>query len=147
MGNGGNKRIWVARVMVALVFLVNVQCAVQFIAWPESYVAAYQVESASAEAMVRTVGICFLMWNATYPPVIAFPSRYRMLFAVVIAQQAIGLVGESLLLASLGPGLEVLASSIVRFVAFDAAGLVVLAIAFLLSRQSRKVEPPAAAEG
>ena len=131
------KRIWISRVLVALVFAVNVQCALQFILWPDAYTAAYQVEGASAVVMVRTVGICFLMWNATYPPVIARPDRYRMLFGVLLVQQTIGLVGESLLLASLQPGLEVLASSIIRFIAFDAAGLVLLAVAFALSR-SRK---------
>ena len=129
------RRTWIARVLVALVFAINVQCALQFILWPEAYTAAYQVEGASAEVMVRTVGICFLMWNATYPPVIARPDRYRVLFGVVLAQQAIGLVGESLLLIGLQPGLEVLASSIARFVAFDAAGLVLLVIAFVLSRK------------
>ena len=137
MAQRGNKRIWIARVLVALVFAVNVQCALQFILWPGAYTAAYQVEGASAEAMVRTVGICFLMWNATYPPVIVRVERYRVLFGVVLAQQAIGLVGESLLMTSLQPGLEVLASSIARFIAFDAAGLVLLAIAFLVSRTSR----------
>ena len=127
-------RIWVARVLVALVFVINVQCALQFILWPGAYTGAYQVEGASAEVMVRTVGICFLMWNATYPPAIARPDRYRVLFGVVIAQQTIGLIGESLLLASLQPGLEVLAGSIMRFVAFDAAGLVLLVAAFFLTR-------------
>ena len=131
------KRIWIARVLVALVFAINVQCAVQFILWPGAYTAAYQVEGASAEVMVRTVGICFLMWNATYPPVFVHPDRYRVLFGVVIAQQLIGLVGEALLLTSLQPGLEVLASSIVRFIVFDAAGLVLLAIAFLLTHGRR----------
>ena len=133
------KRIWIARVLVVLVFAIDVQCAVQFILWPDAYTAAYQVEGASAEAMVRTVGICVLMWNATYPPVFVHPDRYRVLFGVVIAQQLIGLVGEALLLTSLQPGLEVLASSIVRFIVFDAAGLVLLAIAFLLTywRRSR----------
>ena len=129
-----NRRIWIARALVALVFIVNVQCALQFILWPSAYTAAYQVEGASAETMVRTVGICFLMWNATYPPVIARPERYRMLFGVVLAQQTIGLAGESLLLLDLQPGLEVLASSITRFIAFDAGGLVLLIIAFVLSR-------------
>ena len=86
--------------------------------------------------MVRTVGICFLMWNATYPPIIAKPDRFRILFGVVIAQQTIGLIGESLLLATLQPGLEVLAGSILRFVVFDAAGLVLLIIAFILTRAS-----------
>lgn len=133
-GHQTNTRIWIARVLVALVFAINVQCALQFILWPGAYTGAYQVEGASAEVMVRTVGICFLMWNATYPPIIARPDRYRVLFGVVIAQQTIGLVGESLLLATLQPGLEILASSIMRFVIFDAAGLVLLAIAFALSK-------------
>ena len=130
----GLSRIGLARVLVAVVFIWNVQCAVQFIVWPDAYVAAYQLEGASAEAVVRSFGICFLMWNATYPPVIARPERYRMLFSVVVAQQVIGLVGESLLLASLGIDLAVMAASIMRFIAFDAAGLVLLAIAFGLSR-------------
>ena len=134
MAHPTNSRIWIARALIALVFAINVQCALQFILWPGAYTGAYQVEGASAEAMVRTVGICFLMWNATYPPVIARPDRYRVLFGVVIAQQTIGLVGESLLLTTLQPGLEVLAGSIMRFVAFDAAGLVLLAIAFALSK-------------
>ena len=127
------QRIWIARALIALVFAINVQCALQFILWPDAFTAAYQVEGASAEVVVRTVGICFLMWNATYPPVIVQPDRFRVLFGVVIAQQVIGLVGESLLLVGLQPGLEVLASSIIRFVVFDAAGLTLLTIAFLLS--------------
>jgi len=132
------QRIWIARALIVLVFAINVQCALQFILWPDAFTAAYQVEGASAEVVVRTVGICFLMWNATYPPVIVQPDRFRVLFGVVIAQQVIGLVGESLLLAYLHPGLEVLASSITRFVAFDAAGLVLLVIAFLLSRAKKR---------
>ena len=137
MAAGSAKREWVARVLVALVFIVNVQCALQFILWPGAYTAAYQLEGTSAEAIVRSFGICFLMWNATYPPVIVKPGKYRVLFAVVIAQQVIGLVGESLLYFGLGPDLSILASSVLRFIAFDAAGLVLLACAFLVTRASR----------
>ena len=134
------KRIGVARLLVMAVFAMNVMCAVQFIVWPADFVGAYQVEGASAEVVIRSIGICFLMWNATYPPVIAQPQRYRVLFVVVLAQQAIGLVGESLLLLSLGPGLELLAASITRFIAFDAAGLVLLVAAFVASRLSLDAE-------
>ena len=134
-GSGTNNRartgrVWAARILVLVVFAINVLCAVQFIISPEHYVAAYQVEGAASTAIVRSISICFLMWNATYPPVIARPQKH----GVVIAQQIIGLVGESMLLASLGPGLDVLASSIQRFIAFDAAGLVLLVIAFSLAR-------------
>lgn len=128
------KRIWIARVLVGIVFAINVQCALQFILWPAAYTGAYQVEGASAEVMVRTVGLCFLMWNATYPPVIVHPQRYRALFGVMLAQQTIGLVGESLILVGLQPGLEALASSIMRFIAFDAVGLILLAVAFVITR-------------
>ena len=131
----GTTRAWIARLLVALVFAVNIQCALQFVLWPGNYTAAYQLEGASAEAVVRSVGICFIMWNATYPPVIAWPQRHRVLFGVVIVQQAIGLVGESLLFMSLGPELPVLASSVMRFIVFDGAGLVLLAIAFALTRR------------
>lgn len=135
------RRIWVARVLVAAVFAVNVQCAVQFIAWPGAFTGAYQVEGASAEAVVRSIGICFLMWNATYPPVIVRPDRFRVLFGVVIAQQVIGLVGEGLLAAGLPSDLDALFGSIMRFVAFDAAGLVLLATAFLLTRRGTSTAP------
>ena len=128
-------RIWIARVLVLTVFVINVMAAVQFIVWPGSYAGAYQLEGLAATAIVQSFGICFLMWNATYPPVIVHPERYRVLFGVVIAQQAIGFVGESLLLANLGTGLEVLAASVLRFAVFDGAGLVLLVIAFALTRR------------
>lgn len=126
-------RFVAARILVGIVFFVNVQCALQFVLWPEAYTAAYQLQGASAEAIVRSFGICFLMWNATYPPVIWRPDRYRVLFGVVLAQQAIGLVGESLLFFGLGPELAILAGSVLRFIVFDAAGLVLLAIAFFIA--------------
>ena len=141
MSQKSNTATWISRVLVATVLFVNVQCAIQFLIWPGAYTAAYQVEGASAEVMVRTVGICFLMWNATYPPVIARPDSYRMLFGVVIAQQVIGLVGETLLLMNLQPELDVLASSILRFIAFDAVGLALLIAASYLARGLAKGRP------
>ena len=62
-----------------------------------------------------------------------------MLGWVIIAQQAIGLVGESALLFNLPAGHDVLAASITRFIAFDGAGLVIMAAAwtYLLARQAR----------
>ena len=133
------SRIWSARVLVAAVFIINVQCALQFLIWPSDYTLAYQLEGPAAEAIVRSFGICFLMWNATFPPVIVKPERFRVLFMVVIAQQIIGFIGESLLLVSLGPGLEQLAASVTRFAAFDGTGLVLLVIAFALSRAPSQI--------
>lgn len=130
-------RTWTARVLVAVVFACNVQCAVSFIADPGSYIAAYQLEGPGAEPVARSIGITFLMWNCTYPLVIYRPERYRSLFAVVLAQQAVGLVMETWLLTTLGPGQQVLAGSIVRFVSFDGPGLAVMAFGFFLTRRSK----------
>jgi hypothetical protein len=125
---------WVARALVAVVFAVNVQCALQFAVRPAAYAPAYQVEGPGALVFVQTVGILFLMWNVAYLPVIANPSRHRACFAVIVAQQAIGLTGESLVRAQMDANLSMLSASVARFIAFDAAGLVLLAAAFLISR-------------
>ena len=130
--------IWTARILVAAVFFINVMCAVQFIVQPAEFAPAYQLEGPVAIPIVQSIGICFLMWNATYPPVFIHPERHRTLFGVVLAQQVIGLIGESMLFASLGSGLELLASSIMRFIAFDAGGLVLLICAFFLTRAASR---------
>ena len=130
--------VWFARVAFAAVFVVNVMCALQFVLVPGDFAGAYELGGAgvAGEAAVRGIGIAFLMWNATYPAFIVAPMRFRVLGWVILAQQAIGLVGESLLLAGLPAGHDVLAASVVRFIAFDGAGLVLMGVAFavLLAR-------------
>ena len=119
-----------ARVAVALVFALNVQCAVSFVLWPGAHAGGFELEGVPGAAAVRGLGVAFLMWNATYPAVIANPRRFRALYAVVLVQQAVGLAGESWILLSLPAGHAALAASIVRFIAFDAVGLVLMAAAF-----------------
>lgn len=132
---------WFARIAFAAVFVVNVQCALSFVLAPGDFAGAYELEGVAGEAAVQGIGIAFLMWNATYPAFIAAPQRFCVLGWVILAQQAIGLVGESLLLANLPAGHGVLAASIMRFVVFDGAGLVLMGIAFacLLIARRRNV--------
>lgn len=129
------------RVAFACVFALNVSCALGFIADPASFAPAYELGGAgvAGEAAVRGIGVAFLMWNVTYPPVIVSPERCYLLAWVVIAQQVVGLVGELLILASLPVGHAVLAAGIVRFAAFDGAGLAVMcaALLWLASRRPR----------
>lgn len=117
---------WVVRVCFALVFAINVSCALQFIFSPSSFAGAYELQGTSGNVAVQGIGIAFLMWNATYPLFIVRPDRYRALGVIIIVQQAIGCIGESALLLSLPQGHEVLAASILRFIAFDGAGLVAM---------------------
>lgn len=123
---------WVVRICFALVFAVNVQCALSYVLDPLSYVGGFELEGVAGEAAVRGMGVTFLMWNATYPAFILFPSRFRCLGWVIIAQQVIGLAGESAILAGIGASHVLLRASIERFIAFDAAGLLIMAASFLL---------------
>lgn len=129
---------WLVRVTFAVVFAINVQCALQFVLWPADYSAAYELSGVAGEAAVRGIGIAFLMWNVTYPAVIANPERFQALGWVVLVQQLVGLVGESCLLLMLPAGHDVLASSVLRFVAFDGAGLVLMGIAWGLALATRR---------
>ena len=88
----GRLRCWVLRAALALIFVVNVQCALSFVLNPAAFADAYELTGAVGAAAVQGLGVTFLTWNATYPPVIAHPERHRTLFGVIVAQQAIGLV-------------------------------------------------------
>ena len=127
---------WLARVAVFIVFFLNVMCAVQFILEPIGYATAYGLPATEESgAMVAGLGVAFLMWNATYPAVIISPRRFRALYVVVLFQQLIGLVGESCILAHLvgaGLGSSLMAAGIMRFVVFDAGGLVLMLVAFIV---------------
>ncbi|MDO4183491.1 MAG: hypothetical protein Q4E12_07820 [Coriobacteriia bacterium] len=109
---------------------MNVACALQFIVLPDYTVGAYELSGVAGQVAVQGIGITFLMWNVTYPAFIASPRRFPVLGWVILAQQVIGLVGESALLFTLPPGHALLVESITRFVIFDAAGLVLMAAAF-----------------
>lgn len=131
---------WVVRLCFAFVFVVNVQCALGFALAPEAYMGAYELGGVPGRVATQGIGIAFLMWNCTYPLVIWRPERHRALASVVLAQQVVGLVGESLIRATLPAGHDLLASSIDLFIAFDAIGLVLMAaswgIFFLLEKRT-----------
>ena len=131
---------WVVRLCFAFVFVVNVQCALGFALAPEAYMGAYELGGVPGRVATQGIGIAFLMWNCTYPLVIWRPERHRALASVVLAQQVVGLVGESLIRATLAAGHDLLASSIDLFIAFDAIGLVLMAaswdIFFLLEKRT-----------
>lgn len=122
--------LWTVRLVVGVVFFFNVTCALAFIARPGDYAPAFEVSGVPGETLVRGMGILFLMWNATYPPVLVRPDRQRTLFAVILAQQAIGVVGETAMWATLPPGHPALWATGLRFILFDGAGLVAMGLAF-----------------
>jgi len=69
------------------------------------------------------------MWQVPYVFALIHPlSNHRSLIEAVL-MQAIGLVGETLLLRSIPAAHTVLRASVLRYVIFDAGGLLLLIIA------------------
>ena len=132
-GRNASLRHWAARALVALVFASNMYCAVSFIADPGAYTSAYQLSGAGAQAAVAGIGVAFSMWNVTYLPLIVFPYKFPVLFGVVIAQQVVGLAGETWIHSQLGASAAIASASILRFIVFDAVGLVLLIMACILT--------------
>ena len=128
----------IARIAVGIVFIVNVQCALSFVVQPSAFAPQFELTGIPGNVAVSGLGIAFLMWNATYPAVIALPDRFRSLFVVVLVQQAIGLIGESIIRAGLPAGHELLAASIERFIAFDLFGLVIMGASFVALTLTKK---------
>lgn len=122
-----------ARILYLAVFISNLICIVAFITNPSSYIYSYQVAGApGAVAAIEGIGIAFAMWNVTYPFFIFSRRNNSTLGLVIIVQQIVGLVGELYIRAGLSEDCAVLADSIMRFIWFDAGGLVLLIIGFVL---------------
>jgi hypothetical protein len=116
------------------VLIANMTAAIPYVLRPADYAAAYELTGVPGEVVVRGFGILYLMWAAPFIPAIWHPARNRVAFVIVLAMQVIGLAGESLMLAGLPAGHAVLRATGLRFIAFDGAGLVILLIAYRLSR-------------
>jgi len=125
-----NRAIWLARVVLLAVLIANMTAAIPYVLRPADYAAAYELTGVPGEVVVRGFGILYLMWAVPFVPAIWHPVRNRVAFVIVLAMQAIGLAGESLMLAGLPAGHAVLRATGLRFIAFDGAGLVILLIAY-----------------
>lgn len=136
--SAGKQTVWAARIALSLVFAVNMQCIVQFLVWPEYHAPAYALSGTAGAVAIRGLAVAFLMWNATYPVAIANPEKHRIVFAIVLAQQAIGLIGELMILSTIPQGFPQLSASILRFAAFDAAGFVLMGASFIALALSRR---------
>jgi len=129
-------RLNLARGLIGIVILFNLQAAVVFLIWPANYVPAFELEGAVGEAMLRGLGVLFIMWNVPYAVAMWNPLRYRISLYEALAMQTIGLVGETIILSRLPVVHNLARASISRFIAFDAVGLVLLIIAAWLTRKS-----------
>jgi hypothetical protein len=143
MRNNPSLVTWFIRLTVGFVFIVNVECAMAFILHPEKYTAGFEVSGEVGNVIVQSIGILFLMWNATYPLVIFRPQSHTTLLLVILCQQAIGVIGETWLWLELPDGHTALAATGLRFIMFDSFGLLLMGLAFgLMKWTNRPNNPP-----
>jgi hypothetical protein len=128
-----------ARGMIGLVLFFNLQCALAFIWTPGQFAPGFELVGMAGSALVQGMGILFLMWNVPYLVAFYHPQKQRTALYEAIAMQAIGLFGETFLLAGLPSGHAALQATTIRFIAFDASGLILLVMAAMISRSSNKI--------
>lgn len=130
-------RLFATRILIALVVLVNLQCAGVFILSPSRYAVGFELSGLPGEAAVRGFGVLFVMWSIPYLVALYDPVRFRSSLYEALVMQGIGLVGEIFIYQSLPDSFSLARSSILRFILFDAAGLVALILAACLSRSEK----------
>ena len=130
------QKTWLARLLIGLVFFFNVQCAIFFLVAPQLYAASFELSGSAGEGMLRGLGLLFLMWNVPYAVALWNPARQRTSLYEAVAMQAIGVAGESVLLATFPVGNAVIRESIWRFIIFDGSGLVLLILAAWVTQGS-----------
>ncbi len=134
-----NKRLWLARVLIGLVMGWNLQCAAALIAAPGAYAPGFEAAGVGGAALVRGMGVLFVMWSVPYAVALWQPARYRLALWQALVMQAIGLGGEAFIVTGLPPGHDALRATAARFIAFDAAGLALLALALCVARPAKRV--------
>jgi hypothetical protein len=137
-----NARVWVARLLVAVVVGWNLECAFVFLLHPAAYAPGFELVGVPGQAAVRGFAVLFVMWNIPYLVALWDPRRNRLALWEALAMQSVGVIGESLILFSMPPGYAVLRSSILRCIIFDAVGVAaLLGAVFLLTPFSRSDTP------
>lgn len=132
-----NSRLWLSRLLIAIVTAWNLQAAAIFFLAPERFAPGFELSGVPGEAAVRGVAVLFVMWNVPYLVALWHPRRHRLSLWQALVMQVIGVLGESYIYATLPAAHVTLRAAILRFAAFDAAGLVLLSAALLLSRKPK----------
>lgn len=127
-----------ARVAFALVFVVNVRCALGYIVDTAGFLPSFDASGEAGMVALRGIGVAFLMWNATYPAVIWDPVRFRSIAVVVLVQQVIGLVGEGWIYSGIPAAYPALQATIRAFISFDGFGLVIMLATFVWLEMERR---------
>ena len=130
-----NKRLWIGRFLILIVFFWNVQAAVLFLLRPQDYAPGFELVGVPGQSIIQGIGLLFLMWNVPYFVALLNPVKFRVSLIEAILMQAIGVIGESILRAVLPEGHMLIAVSVARFIWFDGGGLVLLLLAWGITQK------------
>ena len=127
-------QVWVSRLLIAVPLFWNLQAAFQFMLQPHLFIFSFQLEGVPGRAAIAGYGILFLMWQVPYLFALLHPVRFKISLWQALIMQTIGVVAESVLLSTIPLEYALLRGSIRRFIIFDGAGVLLLAVATLLVR-------------
>jgi hypothetical protein len=128
-------KTWIIRALIAPVVFFNLQCSYEFLVHAERYAPSFDLYDLTGTYMVQGFGLLFLMWNIPYLSALFDPIRHATSLTEAVIMQAIGAVGETLLLLNVQPDYQNLHASVIRFIYFDAGGLIPLLIAWLIRKK------------
>ena len=128
-----NFRLWVARLLIAGVVAWNLECALVFWLNPGVFAPGFELAGVPGAAAVQGFAVLFVMWNIPYLVAFWHPIRHRHSVWEALVMQTVGVIGESLILFSLPAGHAILHASLLRFIIFDAVGVLLLIGAGLVS--------------
>ncbi len=130
--------IWICRLLVGIVTFINLMAAFEFMLQPEVYAPTFELSGESGAAIIQGVGLLFLMWNIPYLFALYHPMKHFVSLIESVIMQAIGVIGESVLLLVLPGEHPQIQASVERFIIFDGGGLVLLIITLICIQQIRK---------
>jgi hypothetical protein len=133
-------RLWISRSLIAVVVAWNLECALVFLFNPNLFAQGFELSGFPGEAAVRGFAILFVMWNIPYLVALWHPHRNRLSLWEALIMQLIGVIGESFILFSIPVGHPTLHTSLMRFITFDAAGVICLIGAVLFSHIQKPVK-------
>lgn len=114
------------RILIGLVLLDNLQAAILFLISPGAFAPGFELSGTAGKAVIQGIGLLFLMWCVPYFVAFLDPFRHKVALLESVIMQAIGLVGETVLLVLLPTGHATLNSTIQRFILFDGIGSILL---------------------
>jgi hypothetical protein len=130
-------REWIAQVLIAIVVFFNLDAAFSFMFRPDLYAPGFEISGIPGRAVTQGMGLLFLMWNVPYIFALVKPVKHFISLVEAVLMQAIGVIGETILLLNLPGSHAIITASTERFIIFDGGGLILLVVALVIARQIR----------